>query len=163
MRLSKSVDWERKRGVKRLNVLYRMSAPQRSVFWMLASYRWSLREMMGTTWRLSYLKVIIDCITDGGEDNHRVREVVCVIWRWLHEKVISTFVIKGTIASLRLLSIYMCMTVCSFVWFYLLKLLFFFTLKFFHVNTLITRYVKLEGTLQLTNTCSNGVTVIVME
>ena len=37
--------------------------------------------MMGTTWRLSYLEVIIDCITDGGEDNHRVREVVCVIWR----------------------------------------------------------------------------------
>ena len=62
-------------------MLYRMSAPQRSVFWMLASYRWSLREMMGTKWRLSYLEVIIDCITDGGEDNHRVREVVCLIWR----------------------------------------------------------------------------------
>ena len=48
-----SVDWERKRGVKGLNMLYRMSAPQRSVFWMLASYRWSLREMIGTKWRFS--------------------------------------------------------------------------------------------------------------
>ena len=57
-----------------------MSAPQRSVFWMLASFRWSLREMIGTKWRFSYLEVIIDCITDG-EDNHRVREVVCLIWR----------------------------------------------------------------------------------
>ena len=49
-----------------------------------------------------------------------------------------------------------------YMWWCVIRVTLHFTSKFFHVYTL-TRCVQLEGTLQLTNTCSNGVTVIVME